>query len=94
MRYILIALMALSLSGCLTTCTKIEYVNVPVWTPPVIKPVTRPVLKSNTATEDLDLSSKTIQTDMNDLSTYATQLEQIITAVKSHQPASAVAATK
>ena len=95
MKYLLIVLIVL-LVGCKTT--QYVYVDVPVWTPPAFEKPVRPVLKSINnskldASSKLDISSKNVETDMNDLATYANQLESIIQTISTYRAASAVQPT-
>ena len=104
MKYILTLLVLFSLAGCTTIhdafCShdqNIVYVDKPVWTPPAINMPTRPVLKSinnssltGSASSVLDTTTKNIQTDTAELSTYAEKLEGIIETVKATQPVSSV----
>jgi len=74
--YSLILLMLLT--GCATSCEP-KIVYVPVWTPPVIEMPVRPVLISKGGTADE--IARNAELDLLDLSTYAAQLEKIISKV-------------
>lgn len=98
MKYGLLALLILSLSGCSWLCPKQDKEMVPVWTPPKFDMPARPVLRSiNNSKLDpsvkTDIESKNVQADMNDLGSYATQLESVITTISTYKPASAVLPT-
>lgn len=80
MKYIMLSLLALSLTGC--GCFKTPetiYVKVPVYTPPSVDMPKRPVLVSKGG--DADAITKNAEKDLLDLKTYAIQLEKIISDV-------------
>ena len=78
MRY-MILISALLLSGCFKTI-EYRYVDVPVWTQPKVNVPTKPLLICDGQGTDGEVVRK-IETDMINLQSYATQLENVVTTL-------------
>lgn len=88
MKNIATSFLALSLTAC--AC---EPVYLPVYTVPDFEMPVRPQLRSTQA-GTMDSMSKNVELDLIDLSTYATQLENIVKTIKSYKPVSEVIDSK
>lgn len=75
-RKIITALLLLSMTGCMNQCTPKPCPTVPHFEMP-----TRPVLVSD-GQGDFDMVSKNVETDLIDIKTYASQLENILKTLK------------
>ena len=76
------------LVGCQTVPVLPKEVKIPVWTPPTIEMPQRPIMKSSEGTlnDSPGLVVRRTEDDLNSMTSYALQLENILKKIKDYKP--------